>query len=265
MGKALHVVFIAQRSLHAGPFRQHVFRLDAVLCENGAVALGALGHVGPDHVEPLHAGQVVEVEALLQLLAAHARAQYRLHQRLGERVVVVGQRHRHAEFVADLLGLAQDDLQHHGVDRVVGAVHQGGAHHAALLTEAVDTAFTLLVAGGVPAQVVVHHRAEERLQVDALGHAVGGNQQGAAGLAKGLHAGLALFWRQLAGDDADGDAGEAVFQMAVQVVGGGDVAAEDHRREAATQQLGFQVLAQGGELGVAAFAGQLLGLGDEAG
>lgn len=61
------------------------------------------------------------------------------------------------EFFTDTLGLTQDDLQHGAVDRVVLAVEHGGAHFARFLAEAVDTAFTLLVTGGIPRQVVVHH------------------------------------------------------------------------------------------------------------
>ena len=61
------------------------------------------------------------------------------------------------------------------------AVEGDGATTSALLAEAVDAALALLVAGRVPGQVVVDDGVEVVLQVDALGQAVGGDQDPAGG------------------------------------------------------------------------------------
>ena len=95
-----------------------------------------------------------------------------------QRVAVVGQRHRHAELLADLLGLAEDDLEHGAVDGVVRAVEQRRATRTGLrlLAEAIDAPLALFVARRVPREVVVNDGVEVVLEVDALGEAVGGDQ-----------------------------------------------------------------------------------------
>ena len=62
------------------------------------------------------------------------------------------------------------------VDGVVAAVQGDGPDDIASLTEPVHPAFALFVSGGVPGQVVVHHRGERFLQVDSLAQAVGSDQ-----------------------------------------------------------------------------------------
>ena len=66
----------------------------------------------------------------------------------------------------------EDDL----VDLVVGAVEEDGLDLVARLAEAVDAALALLEAVRVPGQVVVDDRVEVLLEVDALGQAVGRDQ-----------------------------------------------------------------------------------------
>ena len=76
--------------------------------------------------------------------------------------------------------LAEQHVEDDAVDAVVAAVEGDDADDVALLAEAVDAALALLVAGGVPGQVVVDDGVEVLLQVDALGQAVGGDQDAAA-------------------------------------------------------------------------------------
>ena len=72
---------------------------------------------------------------------------------------------------------ADQDVEHDAVDAVVVAVVGDGAHGRGALAEPVDAALALFVAGGVPREVVVDDGGEAVLQVDALGEAVGGDQQ----------------------------------------------------------------------------------------
>ena len=153
---------------------------------------------------------------------------------------------------------ADEDVEHDAVDAVVFAVVGDGAHGGCALAEAVDPAFALLVAGGVPGQVVVHDRGEAVLQVDAFGEAVGGDQQPrAVVVGEAVDAQFPLLGRQGAGDRVDAQArallGQRGGEMFGEVVGGGDVAAEHDGVVA----LGEQVLQQGDQLlefGVAARA-----------
>jgi hypothetical protein len=61
------------------------------------------------------------------------------------------------------------------------APYQDGAHHQGGLAVAVDAALALLVAGGVPREVVVDDGVEVLLEVDAFGEAVGGDEHAALG------------------------------------------------------------------------------------
>ena len=110
--------------------------------------------------------------------------EHRLHERLGQRVPLVGHRHRHAQLFPDLLGLAEDDVEHGAVHRVVGTVDERGPYDLGPLAEAVDTPFPLLVAGRVPGQVVVDDGVEVLLEVDTLGEAVGRDEEPLLGLAE---------------------------------------------------------------------------------
>ena len=161
--------------------------------------------------------------------------------------------------------LAQDDLEHGAVHRVVDAVEQRGAHRRARLTEAVHPAFALLVARRVPREVVVDDGVEVLLQVDALRQAVGGDEHPAAlGRADPRHALLALVRGHLAGHRVDGDARQAPAEVAGHVVGRRDEAAEHHHVEPGLDQL-RDVLRGGPELRIAAPARESLRRGDQPG
>ena len=177
-------------------------------------------------------------------------------------MVVIGQWYGNAELLADLLRLAQNHLQHCTVDRIVGAIHQGRADRGAGLAKAVHAAFALLVASGIPRKVVMDHGVELFLQVDALGQAVGRDQQTTRGFAQRFDAALALLGREFAGDRVHGNAAELAIQMLAQVVGGGDVSTEHHRVEAVGDEL-LKVLGEQAQLGIALLARQLAGLGQQ--
>ncbi len=119
------------------------------------------------------------------------------------------------------------------------------------MAKAVDTAFALLVAGGIPGRVVLNDGVRELLEVDAFGEAIGGDQDALGGFAQLGDAGFAFFRRDVAGDGVDGVVREGLGEGGAQVFGGGDEAAENDGRETVVEKLlddGFD----GGELGVLA-------------
>ena len=107
-------------------------------------------------------------------LLAEQRA---LEQRFGDLLAGARHRDRHPEIVLDALVLADEDVEDHAVDRVVSAVVRDGPHLALLLPEPVHPALALLVARGVPCQVVVQDGIEVFLEVDAFRQAVGADER----------------------------------------------------------------------------------------
>ena len=102
--------------------------------------------------------------------------------------------------------LADEDVEDDAVDAVVLAVEGDGADDVARLAEAVDAAFALFVAGGVPGEVVVDDGVEVVLEVDAFGQAVGGDQDVAArsAVSSAIRPRAARRW-QVPGDGCDVD------------------------------------------------------------
>jgi len=96
--------------------------------------------------------------------------------------------------------LSDQHLEDDPIDRVVLAVVGEHPHLGPLLAEPIHAALTLLVARGVPRQVVVHHRVEVLLQVDALGETVGADQDVLAVPNKRGNAVLSLCRWQRPGD-----------------------------------------------------------------
>ena len=148
----------------------------------------------------------------------------------------LGDRHRDAEVLPDLAVLLDQHLQDLAVDAVVLAVHGDDPDDVALLAVAVDAALALVVARRVPRQVVVDDGVEVVLEVDALGQAVGGDQDPARGrvlpgeLGQLLDPRQALLGRERAGDGPDhGLAAQLAVELLGEVLGGRDVAAEDDR------------------------------------
>src|SRR5206468_3256009 len=97
-------------------------------------------------------------------------------ERLSDLLARAGHRDGDAEVALDALVLADEYFQDHPVDRVVGAVVRDDAHLGLLLPETVYATLALLVARGIPGQVVVQHRVEVLLEVDALRQAVGADE-----------------------------------------------------------------------------------------
>jgi hypothetical protein len=74
--------------------------------------------------------------------------------------------------------LADEDVENHTVDSVVGPVVGHDPDLASTLTETVHASLALLVAGRIPSEIVVDHRVEVVLKVDTFGQAVGGHEHG---------------------------------------------------------------------------------------
>ena len=176
--------------------------------------------------------------------------------------IILGHGDQHAQLPADGLGLAQNDVEHKAVHRVVFAVQHGAAYFFCLLPEAVNPAFALFVAGGVPGQVIVHDRREQMLQVDAFGQAVGGNQNAGLGLFQAPDALAAFFGCEFTCDRFNAHPGESFFQVRSHIMGCGYVTAEYHRPKTVLQQLP-DMLDERGQFGVASFAGQAFGVTDQ--
>ena len=97
--------------------------------------------------------------------------------------------------------LADQDVEDDAVDGVVRAVPGDDPHLGLLLPEAIHPALALLVAGGVPGEVVVQDGIEVLLEVDAFGETVGAHEhEPAAAGGEPRDALLALGVRQPAGD-----------------------------------------------------------------
>jgi hypothetical protein len=116
-----------------------------------------------------------------------------LEDRLGDGVCVHRDRYGDAELVVDGAVLAEEDLEDDAVDGVVLAVEGDGADCGARLAVTIDAALALLVAGGVPGEVVVEDGVEGVLEVDALGEAVGADEDAAIGLGEASDAIFSLF------------------------------------------------------------------------
>ena len=193
--------------------------------------------------------------------------QHGLHDRVDDLVVVRGKRHGDAELLPDLLGLAEDDAQHRAVDGIVLAVKHQCANSRRGLSEPVRTALALFVASGIPGEVVMDHRVEVALKVDALGQAIGCDEHGRdlpVEIREALHALFALVGGEFPGDDRDVRVAspEGVSQLGADVMGGGDVAAEHHRAEPVPHEFP-DLCDERVELGIVAVTAQCIGAGDE--
>ena len=106
-------------------------------------------------------------------------------------------RHRDgdSEGIPDVLLLGSENIQDNAIDTVVGPVVGENADGLFLLAEAVDPSLALLVAGGVPCEVVVDDRIEGVLEVDTLGEAVGCDEKGLLCFGELLDAYLSLLGR----------------------------------------------------------------------
>ena len=250
--KALHVGTAAQGNLLLLPLGQHLVGPDAALGELGAVELGFFQGVGPLGLQwGEHCFSIGKhVRGVLRGVALHQRG---FDQRLIDAQLVFWHGHQHAQFLLDGLAFAQNDVEHKAIDRVVLAIQHGATHLRGTLAETIDPTLALLMAGGVPSQIVVHHCREQVLQVDSLRKAIGGDKDAApAGLCAPFHVfnfAATLLGAELAGHHIHQHFGKVLLQLGTDVMGGGHVAAKNHRGEAVFHQA-RHVRDEGGQLGV---------------
>src|SRR5262249_46516687 len=81
-----------------------------------------------------------------------------------------------AERTANRLVLTDEHVEHNAVDLVVYTVEGEHTHRTTRLAIAVHAALALLVARGVPRQVIMHDRVEVLLEIDALAETVSADQ-----------------------------------------------------------------------------------------
>src|SRR5687767_11734429 len=101
--------------------------------------------------------------------------------------------------------LTDEHVEHNAVDLVVYTIEGEHAHRTARLAIAVDAALALLVARGVPRQIIVHDRVEVLLEIDALAETVGAHQHALFGLCQLGDTRFALVRGQSAGYGSDFD------------------------------------------------------------
>jgi len=257
---------VADKVELSSPFREDFVGLEAALCEDGAVGLRLLQGVFPrggERLELLRDDRIeTEIELRTGLASAGALEQRRLDHRVVDPLGILRKRHHHPEILPDEVGLLEDHLEDETVDRVVLPVEHGAADFLRLLAEAIDTALALLVAGGIPREVVMDDRGEAVLEVDAFGEAVGRDEDRLLGLGQLGDALLPFLGREFAGDRLDGGFAELRLQMRGNIMSGREVAAEDHRPETLGQQ-GTDVFAKSAKLRVALLPAQLAGAHDE--
>ena len=110
-------------------------------------------------------------------LCRAAPQQEPLEDRLDHLLRVDRHGHADAQRLLDAAVLVDEDVENNAVDTVVGPVEKGDLHRGLPLAVAIHAALTLLMAGGIPGEVVMDDGIEGLLQVDALGQAVGGDEQ----------------------------------------------------------------------------------------
>jgi hypothetical protein len=125
--------------------------------------------------------------------------------------------------------LAENYVEYRTVDWIVLAIDEDCPDGVALLSEAIDAPLALLVPSRVPGQVVMDDRIEIHLQIDALGEAVGGNQNALVVLAKRLNPRFTILGRNVSRDHIDGPFFEGGRERFSNRVGRRYVATEDDR------------------------------------
>jgi hypothetical protein len=190
--EGLDVAVIADREAGLGEHVGELFDLDEVLGEDGARLTLAVGGGVPRAIELATLGSG-EFEGGLAVGGGVVAEEQALEDRLGDGVCVHRDRYGDAELVVDGAVLAEEDLEDDAVDGVVLAVEGDGADCGARLAVTIDAALALLVAGGVPGEVVVEDGVEGVLEVDALGEAVGADEDAAIGLGEASDAIFSLF------------------------------------------------------------------------
>ncbi len=123
-----------------------------------------------------------------------------------------------------------ENIENDAVDRVIDAVICEHAHARAFLAVAVDAAFALLVAGGVPRKIIMHDGVEIILKVDSLAETVCAYKHALWIVCEFEDARFTVGRRKIAGNGCNGDIlWKHRFQLFSQVFSCGNEATEYYR------------------------------------
>ena len=174
--------------------------------------------------------------------------QHGRHQRFGQAAALVGHRHAHAGLALDRARLPEDHLEHGAVDRVVLAVE--GACGRCGSSARSGRPGPRAAGGGSGSRrgrwTTASNEAWRLMPSDRQSVATSRRLSSSPSVSTRL----ALLRRQQAGHDLDVMLLESVGERCTHGLGGGDVAAEDDRREAAFEQVAEDCLEER-ELGIA--------------
>jgi len=180
---------------------RHLVGLDAALCKEATFALFPLRGLVPGGVQP---ADIRSRQRQFQLPFAWDPGQQNVvddgfHDLFG----IDRYRDSDAEALADRCRLANQYVEDDLIDLVVGAVQQHRADFSLRLAETIDAPLPLLEPVGVPRQVIMDDGVEMLLQVDALGEAVGRNEDPPQARRKLADFLLAFVVADIAGDRLD--------------------------------------------------------------
>ena len=169
---------MADRTAASSRSTSSTLALERLLGEHGARTFLPFGAGFPLLEQRLFLGLEVlfEAEQQLVLISRLLPKQQSFEDRFDDLLGIHRHGHGYAERAADLLVLANQDVEHDSVNLVVGAVVGNRPHFGTGLSVAVHPSFPLLVARRVPGEVVVEHRVEVALQVDAFAEAIRSHQ-----------------------------------------------------------------------------------------
>ena len=157
-------------------FRLHFFGLDGMLGESRTRRVSLARVHLPIGVQlVLRIGSRPGKKHLLACFRSAAKL-HAFEEGLDHIFAAAGHGNGDAEVALDLLVLAEQHVEHDAVDLVVDAKVGQHADLVFGLSEAVDATFSLFVPCRIPRQVVVNHRVEQRLQVDAFAETVGADE-----------------------------------------------------------------------------------------
>ena len=234
-GEAFHGRAGTDCLTHALELSRHLFGLDRELRESGARLLLPLAGVVPLGVERLLAILHARKEKLRGIgLTAELHP---FEERLDDVFAATGHCHGDPEVALDRFVFAKEDVENNAVDLVVDTEERDDANLRARLAEAVDSPFPLVVAGGIPREVVVDDRIEVGLEIDPFTEAVGADEQPLGMFRELRDPVLTLLRGKRAGDRGNFHPLENAPQLGGDVVGGVDEAAEHNRLIAILDEL----------------------------
>ena len=151
-------------------------------------------------------------------------------QRFQQGVTAGGDGNRNSKGLANLVMLANQDIQDHAVDLVIGAVVGDDLDFRFGLTKPVDPSITLFMTGRVPAQVIMDDGIKGVLQVDPFAQAIGADEDAFFDVTQRLDSLFPIGGGDRAGDGDRGDPfGESLPKLFGEIFGGGDKSAKQDR------------------------------------